>query len=364
MRRASTGRVIEVESLADFDELVRQGATSMRGWRLQDLDLRERSAALSRLDAAGALFLGCRIEPATETLLRGRGALIFPTVPDLPFDAYRATLYTPEELYEGLENGYAGTPDARIYAWSRRSDPDIALTLAKALHDHAIDDALAEHVDGARIAGVMGGHAVQRGAPAYLDAARLGRSLRRHGLDVATGGGPGAMEAANFGAYVSGFDDHVLDDAMAILEEAPSYRPTVDDWARAAFRVREKWAGGVSSLAIPTWYYGHEPPNAFAGHVAKYFTNALREDTLLRVCTAGIVFLPGAGGTVQEVFQDACDNYYADAATLAPMVLVGHDYWTTTVPAWPLLERLAAGRPMADVIHLVDHPDEALALLA
>ena len=35
--------------------------------------------------------------------------------------------------------------------------------------------------------------------------------------------------------------------------------------------------------------------------------------------------MPSAGiaGTVQEVFQDACENYYADESSVAPMVLVG-----------------------------------------
>jgi predicted Rossmann-fold nucleotide-binding protein len=358
------GRVIEVESLPEFDGLVSDGATSMRGWRLQDLDLTGRSRVLAGLDASGAVFLGCRLESATEEVLRDHGALVFPAVPDLPFDAYRATLYTPDELYDGLEHGYAATLDATVYAWSRQDEPDVAFSLAQALHDHAIDDALAEYVAGNRIVGVMGGHAVGRGTTAYREAALLGRSLRRTQLDVATGGGPGAMEAANLGAYLSGFDDRVLDDAIALLEEAPSFSPDVDAWARTAFRVRDKWDAGANSLAIPTWYYGHEPPNAFAARIAKFFRNALREDILLRVCSAGIVFLPGAAGTVQEVFQDACENYYADAATVAPMVLVGRHYWTTTVPAWPLLERLAAGRPMERVIHLVDHPGEVVELLA
>ena len=75
----------------------------------------------------------------------------------------------------------------------------------------------------------------------------------------------------------------------------------------------------------------------FANAIAKYFRNPTREAILLEVCDAGIVFLPGAGGTVQEVFQDACENYYADESSVAPMVLVGAEYWTETLPAWPLL---------------------------
>jgi predicted Rossmann-fold nucleotide-binding protein len=93
--------------------------------------------------------------------------------------------------------------------------------------------------------------------------------------------------------------------------------------------------------------------------IAKYVRNAVRESVLLEVCHAGIVFLPGMAGTVQEVFQDACENYYADGSSVAPMVLVGRTYWTETLPAWPLLETLARGRPMEPHVHLVDDVDEA-----
>ncbi|BAU86393.1 rossmann fold nucleotide-binding protein [Streptomyces laurentii] len=61
-------------------------------------------------------------------------------------------------------------------------------------------------------------------------------------------------------------------------------------------------------MGIPTWFYGREPPNAFASQVAKYFANAIREDGLPARSTAGVVFLPGAAGTVQEIFDDATPN--------------------------------------------------------
>jgi hypothetical protein len=143
----------------------------------------------------------------------------------------------------------------------------------------------------------------------------------------------------------------------------PSYRPSVGDWARAAFEVREAFPGGRESLGIPTWHYGHEPPNVFATAIAKYFRNSTREATLLEVCSAGIVFLPGLGGTVQEVFQDACENFYADESSVAPMVLVGGSYWTEELPAWPLLRALSRGRPMEGRVHLADTVAEAADLL-
>jgi predicted Rossmann-fold nucleotide-binding protein len=363
----TTGRVVEVDSLEQFDALVSGGATAMRGWRIQSVDLRGRTDVLLRMDAAGALLLGCRISEAAVGHLRSDGALLFPAIPDVPFDPYRARLYTPAELYDGLaDSAYEVTPDARAYAWSRGRGTDVAHTLAAALHDHAIDDALAEEIAGRSAVGVMGGHATVRGSPDYRRAAWLGRSLARAGLRVVTGGGPGAMEAANLGAFVSGCDDDVLERAVRGLTGTPDFRPSVTGWARTAFTVRagvEAVGPTVGSVGIPTWFYGHEPPNVFASLIAKYFQNSLREDTLLRHCDAGIVFLPGAAGTVQEIFQDACENYYAEPSTLAPMVLVGVRHWTRDVPAWPLLSTMAEGRAMAHAVHLVDSVDEVVGLL-
>ncbi|WP_176455848.1 LOG family protein [Enemella evansiae] len=355
----------EIETLAEFDEHIAH-TDSLRGWFLQSVDLTGRAAELARVDVAGAVFLGCRLDEQTERDLPGRGALLFPQLPDVPFDPYRGTLYAAEELYD--QPRYADSVDARVYAWSRAEGavPPIPDTLATALHDHAISDALDElELDPAKVVGVMGGHALKRDDPAYAAAARLGQQLAEAGYVVLTGGGPGAMEAANLGAWFAHRGD-ALTEAIADLAVAPSFTPDIDAWAGTALAVRRRWPAeaGVLSIGIPTWFYGHEPPNVFCTHIAKYFANALREDTLLQRCRGGIVYLPGAAGTVQEIFQAATGNYYAaDDTLVAPMVLVGREHWTVKLPAWPLLQALGEGREMGRRLHLVDAAGDVMATL-
>ena len=98
--------------------------------------------------------------------------------------------------------------DSRIYRWSaghpKGGAPPVLDALAQRLHDHAIDDALGAHLaDRADVVAVMGGHSMLRTDDAYAVVAELGRAMTREGWHVATGGGPGAMEAANLGAWLA-----------------------------------------------------------------------------------------------------------------------------------------------------------------
>ncbi len=276
-----------------------------------------------------------------------------------PADPGRDGLYSPDELYDTTP--YAECLDARAYAWSLEQRSPESL-LSRALHDEGIDQALGQWCAARDLVGVMGGHAALRGSQEYGDAARLGRLLGA-AHTVATGGGPGAMEAANLGGSLAHAEETALDEALAVLEAVPTYRPSIDDWVTTARLARDLVADPNPTLGVPTWHYGHEPPNLLATVIAKYFRNAQREAILLQICDAGIVFLPGAAGTVQEIFQDACENYYAAEGRVAPMVLVGERYWTETLPAWPLLAALARRRAMEEHVHLVNTVEEAAALI-
>lgn len=360
-------KIVEIESLGQFDAYVAAHSGSLAGCRLQAIDLRDRGWELRAADVSDTAFLGCLLSESVAGDLRQRGALVFPAGPGLPFDPYRTALYTAEELYRGIaDQPYEQTTDALAYHWDQepRGREDVLGLVLRSLHDDSISDALDEWDKGHRIVGVMGGHALDRGTDGYAQAALLGRSLARNGFTVATGGGPGAMEAANLGAYLAPQPDGALPEALDVLAAVPSFQD-VTAWVRAAFQVRGRYpvSSAGSSLSVPTWFYGHEPPNAFATSIAKYFSNALREDVLLAHADSALVYLPGAAGTVQEVFQAATPAYYGGSRARR-MILVGVAYWTKVIPAWPLLRRLAEGRPMESSLHLVDTVAEAGILLS
>ncbi len=186
--------MVLVESLAELDRRLTAGAHWMTGWRLRELDLTERSEELHDCDVEGATFVGCRFANGDADWAEAGGALVLPTIKGIPIDTYRTTLYTPAELYGTPEappghDRYADSLDGRAYAWSQQvTTPED--TLARALHDHAVDEALESWRHGKRIVGVMGGHAHERGSEEYDEAARLGMALGAiAGITLATGGG-------------------------------------------------------------------------------------------------------------------------------------------------------------------------------
>lgn len=363
----------ELETLNAFDAWVADRG-SLTGTACQGLDLRSRTTALCQSDVRGAFFLGCEVEQSALEHLNASGACVFPALGWLPFRPFRPTLYTAGELYEGYVPGdpktYEVTPDAQSYYFHKRTlaDDNVIGTLSERIHDHAIDDALRQllrHVGEHRVVAIMGGHSLTRDDPTYAAVARLARSLTQQGFYVATGGGPGAMEAANLGGWMAGHYNEALDRALAILRVAPTFEP-VGEWLDAGFAVREKWpntARTPTSLGIPTWHYGHEPPNVFAGEIAKYFANSIREEGLLAIALAGVIYAPGSAGTIQEIFQDAAQNHYKSFGKASPMVFLNTAYWTQTKPVYPLVKQLAQGHDYADGLALLDDVDEIVSFL-
>lgn len=363
--------MFEVETLEAFDALVERNR-DLRQAVLQALDLGDRTAALEACAVDGAAFLGCKLDERALQSVMLRGALVFPSVPDVPYRTFRACLYAPEELYAGFDpdapQSYESCLDAVIYrhylARGGVRPMPLVEALAQRLHDLSMSDALdgllAGLPDRRRVVAMMGGHALPRGRGAYLSVARVARELTRRGFFMISGGGPGAMEATHLGAWFATRSEEALVEAVDLLASAPMY--THRDWLARAFEVRRRFPlespQACRSLGIPTWHYGHEPPNPFASHIAKYFANSVREDGLVTLATGGIIFAPGSAGTIQEIFQDACQNHYKSVDGLvSPMIFFGRAYWSWEKPVFPLLAQLAAGHEYASLLRLTD--DEA-----
>ena len=304
------------------------------------------------------------LRPARSLVARpGRPHL--PGYPGVPFDPYHPGAYTAEELYNDIGEGYHVTLDAAIDRWRRglATPPRLRDTLATALHDDAMTDALDDLLAGtdpSMTVGVMGGHSVTRDSDDYRLAADLGAALAGTGHLVTTWGGPGAMEATNLGAACP---PDLLDESLDRLRKVAG-TADVTAWVQAGLDVVSSWPQGAGhrTIGIPTWFYGHEPPNVFATSIIKYFSNALREDILLNRCRGGIIYLPGQAGTVQEIFQALTGNYYAASEDeMTPLIMLGNRYWSQTLPAWPLLHSMSRDHPHR--IRLVDTVDEAVAAL-
>jgi len=377
----------EIESRAELD--LHLAEKSLAGLVILGLRLDLDPPSLTDVDVRDALFVGCRLaSDDVEIDLIRRGAHLIPPFEARPYPTHPAALYTPEDLSFGFAaEGFAGMYDTLVYdhfVAHGGASPDIREAIAQRLHDAGIDNALGKalaawvHARGrAGAVGIMGGHAAPRGSAAYRMAATLSWRLASVGRLIVTGGGPGVMEAANLGAYLSDRPATELASAIDLLSAAPHFADH-DPYTAAALAVRKAYPAPLTpvadvvgrlrhgGLALPTWLYGHEPANLFAGQIGKYFSNAVREDSILRLARGGIVFAPGWAGTVQEIFQAATKTFYQTDGPSGAFVFLGVDHWRQ-LPVEELLRPLLAKSPHGDQSHLVvvtDSLDEAMTALA
>ena len=294
----------------------------MDGWRVRGLDLTSQTAALLHRDPAGSLFLGCTFDAAAlEHLLDWWRARV-------PRRAGRAGRRVPRRRCTpptsstpaSAQTATPATPDARAYAWSQRRSADTADIVARALHDAAIEAALDAEAGGvdAPVVGVMGGHGVARGErrlpPGGAARAAAGRRPdgRRHRW-WARGDGGGQPRCLPRRRRRRRPRRRARPARRRAVVQAVGRRLGPRRARRARTVAGRRWRARRADLVLR--------PRA-AEPVRRRDRQVLPElgarGDVAQPVHGGIVFLPGAAGTVQEIFQDACENYYAAARPASP----------------------------------------------
>ena len=287
----------------------------------------------------------------------------------VPYDVTRKQLYSAADLYDGYDPSQPDTfftcHDTLVYRHfmgTGKQAVSVMESLARTLHDHGIHIALDEffaHHNNRLCIGIMGGHALLRTDAMFRQIVRLSKRLTEHGFYMLSGGGPGAMEATHLGAWMAGRTDAEVAEALSLLAVAPSFKD--EGWLPTALKVMERYPQhDYVSLGIPTWLYGHEPSTPFATHIAKFFENSIREDSILTLAYGGIIYTPGSAGTLQEIFQDAVQNHYLSFGFSNPMVFLGTRFWTEEMPIYPLLQGLMATGKYKNLLLTLTDDDEVV----
>jgi uncharacterized protein (TIGR00730 family) len=170
---------------------------------------------------------------------------------------------------------------------------------------------------------VFGSARTPRTDPEYALAERLGAALVEAGFAVITGGGPGAMEAANKGASEAGGV------SVGLGIELP-FEQGINQWVDLAVNFR-------------------------------YF---FARKTMFVKYAQGFAVLPGGFGTLDELFE-ALVLVQTQKVTSFPIVLVGRDYWQGLLD-WvkgPVLQRGMISPPDVELLNVTDDVDEAIAIL-
>jgi hypothetical protein len=170
---------------------------------------------------------------------------------------------------------------------------------------------------------VFGSARTPRDSAEYALGERLGAALVEAGFAVITGGGPGAMEAANKGASEAGGV------SVGLGIELP-FEQGINQWVDLAVNFR-------------------------------YF---FARKTMFVKYAQGFAVLPGGFGTLDELFE-ALVLVQTHKVTSFPIVLLGRDYWQGLLDwiSGPVVQRRMISAPDVDLLNVTDDVDEAVALL-
>ncbi len=165
---------------------------------------------------------------------------------------------------------------------------------------------------------MFGGARVARSSPVYTQAEEIAYLLATSGFNIITGGGPGAMEAANEGAV----------------------------------------RGGAHSIGLNIKLPDEQAPNPYADTVIHFDYFFARKVMFVKYACA-FVGMPGGYGTLDEMFECLTLKQTGKMKNF-PVILFGSEFWSGLV-AW-LQERLLSEGLISeadlDLFTVTDSPAE------
>lgn len=362
---ASADSKSELNTIRDLKRLEQLGA-NLKGAVLKGLDLGHLDIGFWKsTQIEDTYFLGCKFsDKEVEDYLQGQDTFFLHRIKGLPYDPFRPVLYSPDELMSKTTSGMIKDEEIyENYVAKGKASTDMLEAFARRVHDFSMDDGLEQLTDEISVTDmvcVTGGFFQERTDPWFRKTAQMARLLSLDNKFVVTGGGPGIMEAANLGAYLSAYGESALDTALEVLAKAPKW--TDEDWLNRSSEVLERFPNGKRSLGIPTWFYGFEPTNLFATDIAKYFDNDIREGILMSIAKGGAVFAPGSAGARQEIFMVATQNHFGSNGYFYPMVLFGKDHYQVDTHVFQLLQQVA-NENYEDLIYSTDESAEVVTFI-
>ncbi|MCZ2818361.1 TIGR00730 family Rossman fold protein [Modestobacter sp. VKM Ac-2984] len=174
-----------------------------------------------------------------------------------------------------------------------------------------------------RAVSVFGSARTPRDSAYYATGEQLGAALAEAGYAVITGGGPGAMEAANKGACDAGGT------SVGLGIELP-FEQELNEWVDV-------------------------------GVLFRYFF--VRKTMFVKYAQA-FVILPGGFGTLDELFE-ALTLVQTGKVTRFPVILFGSEYWAGLID-WIRQTMVAQGTVSPgdlDLLHVTDDVAEAVAII-
>jgi uncharacterized protein (TIGR00730 family) len=171
---------------------------------------------------------------------------------------------------------------------------------------------------------VFGSASITETDPVYEMGRKVGRLLAENGFSVVTGGGPGAMEAANRGAF------EAKGKSVGLNIHLP----------------KEQISNPYTSISIDFRYF------------------FIRKVMFVKYAVAYVI-LPGGFGTMDELFE-AMTLIQTNRIKPFPVILLGKDYWKDLI-AWIKKTMLMKHRMICpddmDLFQCLDDPAAAVAAI-